>query len=38
MKTKEPFGSGSQLCSAAAFVDVCRRAGKGFEKWWKKDD
>lgn len=26
MKTKEPFGSGSQLWSAAAFIDVCRRA------------
>jgi hypothetical protein len=29
MNTKEPFGSGSQLWSAAAFIDVCRRAGKG---------
>ena len=29
MKTKEPFGSGSQLWSAAAFINVCHRAGKG---------
>jgi len=29
MQTKEPFGSSSQLWSAAAFIDVCRRAGKG---------
>ncbi|MBT8046053.1 MAG: hypothetical protein KJN67_02690, partial [Pontiella sp.] len=27
MKTKEPFGSGSQLWSAAAFINVCLRAG-----------
>ena len=29
MKTREPFGSGSQLWSAAAFINVCHRAGKG---------
>ena len=26
METQEPFGSGSQLWSAAGFIDVCRRA------------
>ncbi|NDV61001.1 hypothetical protein G0Q06_00905 [Puniceicoccales bacterium CK1056] len=31
MQTKEPFGSGSQLWSAAAFIDVCRRAILGVE-------
>ena len=30
MKTKEPFGSGSQLWSAAALINVCQRAGISF--------